>query len=190
MQLSQHEVLVGITVVGTGAILVLWTRWTERNDHISTTRVPWREVMRAKSLSTIGLARLLEELSIAINTLRLLAEAHRDSLALRSRKNRPPEKRKESSMFDDKITRFWALAGFLFDHKTRQKVYDISLDQIRADYLVARRECKSTASLRWVKTCLTIRGAATFLYCLTTILWRPISALIPEGLKRLWKFLS
>jgi hypothetical protein len=87
-------------------------------------------------------------------------------------------------------TRLWDLAGLLFDRKTRAQVYDPVINEIREDFLLARRNCRSRANRNWVKACFAIRGSLAFLRCLRISILRPVIALIPSKLKQFWKLFS
>ena len=89
-----------------------------------------------------------------------------------------------------KKTRLWDLAGLLFDRKTRAEVYEPVINEIREDFLLARRCCRSRANYRWVRACFAIRGSLAFIRCLRISILRPIVSLIPSKLKQLWKLFS
>jgi hypothetical protein len=95
--------------------------------------------------------------------------------------------RRDPKRREGRWTRRWELAGFLFDRKTRAKVYEPVINELREDFLLARRDCTSAASRRWVKTCFVVRGTLAFLRCVRISVFRPVLALIPSKLKQLWK---
>jgi hypothetical protein len=87
-------------------------------------------------------------------------------------------------------TRFWEKAGLLFGHKTRKRIYDPAIGEIREDYLLARRLCRSKADYYWIKICFAIRGARAFLRSAWDSLLQPIIRMIPGWLRRWWNLFS
>ena len=87
-------------------------------------------------------------------------------------------------------TRLWDLGGLLFDHRTRSQIYEPVINEIREDFLLARRASRSAANHRWVNACFAIRGSLAFLRCLRICILRPVTALIPPKLRQLWKLFS
>jgi hypothetical protein len=87
-------------------------------------------------------------------------------------------------------TRVWDLAGLLFDHKTRADVYEPVINEIREDFLIARKQCLTRGNHIWVKSCFAIRGSLAFIRCMRICLLRPALSLIPGKLKQFWKLFS
>lgn len=83
-------------------------------------------------------------------------------------------------------TRFWEKAGFLFGRQIRLRMYDPAINEIREDYLVARRLCRSNADYHWIKTCFAIRGARAFLRSAWESLLQPMIRMIPGWLRQWW----
>lgn len=82
--------------------------------------------------------------------------------------------------------KFWNLAGMFFDRKLRMRMYDPCIDEIREDFLLSRRLCKSRGEHAWLKVCFAKRGAFAFLRCLSISLFKPLARLIPSWLKHWW----
>ncbi|MEY2502287.1 MAG: hypothetical protein QOI07_2621 [Verrucomicrobiota bacterium] len=116
-----------------------------------------------------------------LQRIRLYLSERRVHFEQATRKKRAPKR---------SFTRGWDLAGLLFDRKTRADVYEPVINEIREDFLIARRNCVSKANFRWVELCFRLRGSLAFIRCVRISLLRPLVALIPSRLKQLWKLFS
>jgi hypothetical protein len=87
-------------------------------------------------------------------------------------------------------TRLWELGGLLFDHKTRARVYEPVINELKEDFLIANQTCRTPANYRWVRFCFGLRGSLAFLRCLRIAIMRPLINVIPARLRQLWKLFS
>lgn len=171
MQSVEQAVLIVVAVVTVGAIaLALWTRWSERS-----TGSTWDKVIASESMK-IPFAHTLTEYCRTIHS--------------RKDKGAGKERGLKKKIKIERVTDFWELAGLLFDRKTRDKIYCNYINEIREDFIIVQRACRSKASFRWVKLCFGIRGSINFFQCLGIMLWAPVSKLIPEKIRQFWNLFS
>jgi len=68
------------------------------------------------------------------------------------------ERRRSPCVMPD-FPRFWDLFAYLLPSKIRAQAYEPALQELREDYLVARRRYRTNSSRRWLTLCFTVRTA-------------------------------
>lgn len=170
MSVEQAVIIAGSVVISAAILLAFWTHWSERN-----TGSTWERVIRSESMK-LPFTKALTEYCRTIRS-------RKDNAAGEKRGVKRKPRIKE-------VADFWELAGLLFDRKIRDKVYRNFINELREDFIIAQRACRSKGSFRWVKFCFAIRGSITFIHCLGIMVWVPLSKLIPEKIRQIWNLFS
>lgn len=82
--------------------------------------------------------------------------------------------------------RLLELGQLLFSHKTREKVCEPVMEELREDYLLARAKCQSSGAIRFAKLCFAWRALVAFCGCFRVSCGGALGKFIPLALKHWW----
>jgi hypothetical protein len=107
-----------------------------------------------------------------------------DALAAEEAARRKAKRRRDSGPI-----RFLEIAQLLFSRRTREKICEPVIDDLREDYLIARKLCRTKPTVAWAKFCFAWRAIVAFLECIRVATAAGIGKVVPAALKTWWTLL-
>jgi hypothetical protein len=82
--------------------------------------------------------------------------------------------------------KFLEKAQLLFGHKTRELVCTPVIEELREDYILAKKNCHSPMEKRWAKFCFGFRAFVAFIGCFRAACGTSLGKLVPAMVKQWW----
>ncbi len=97
--------------------------------------------------------------------------------------------RNEKAPHESGPIRFLEVARFLFSHKTWELVGEPVKEELREDYLIAKKKCQSPMAVRWAMFCFGFRALVAFFGCVRVACGSGLGKLVPMAVKHWWTFI-
>ena len=82
--------------------------------------------------------------------------------------------------------KFLEIAQFLFSHRTRELVCEPVIEELREDYILAAKRCRTPRALAWARFCFGFRALVAFLGCFRISCGSALGRFIPSAVKHWW----
>lgn len=188
------DVTLYLAFTATVGISFKWliSSWFETRAEIERTRV--RQILETRQHlfqkhrrfgngSTHDAKRLHEELNKAVHEWLTDDDISKATIDWAPGNINPPANRESGPI------RFLEIAQLLFSHKTRRLVSELVIEELREDYLLAKKNCKSPMARNWATFCFGFRAFVAFLGCFRAACGTSLGHLIPAALKQWWTLL-